>query len=159
MPEIKKVLVVGAGGELPCVALGEDIGVELVEAERRKPESMDEKIAFLQEQMANAISMLDNLFLMVKELREKVDKDKDKAVTEVVKAKKSDSVLPEGTVLHGTTQGLSFFLQIRDGGFWVNNIKYDSLSAAAEGVSGVRRSGWTFWKFPDGKSVKEILRG
>ena len=96
---------------------------------------------------------------MVKELREKIDGDMDKAVVETVKAKKSDSVLPEGTVLHGTTKGLSFFLQVRDSGFWVNNMKYDSLSAAAEGISGVRRSGWTFWKFPDGKNVKEVLRG
>ena len=33
---------------------------------------------------------------------------------------------------------------------------YDSLSAAAEAASGIRRSGWTFWKLPNGKTVKEV---
>lgn len=155
MPD--KVLVVG--GDIPCIALGEDVEAEVVEAKKPQPESIEEKIAFLQEQMTNLISMADNLFIMVKELREKVDKDKDKVMVETARAKKSDAALPEGTVLHGTTQGLSFFLQVRDGGFWVNNVKYESLSAAAEGISGVRRSGWAFWKFPDGKSVKDTLRG
>lgn len=158
MPEeVKKVMVVGAG--LPCVALGEDVDVEVADAEKRQPGSDAEEIIFLKEQMSNAISMLDNLFLMVKELREKVDKDRDKVVADAVQVKRSDASLPEGTVLHGTTQGMSFFLQVRDGGFWVNNHKYDSLSAAAEAVSGVRRSGWAFWKFADGRSVKEALRG
>ena len=43
-------------------------------------------------------------------------------------------------------------------GYYIDNVKYYSLSAAAEAVSGVRRSGWTFWKLVDGTTVKEAFR-
>jgi hypothetical protein len=156
MPNEKKA---NACAEIPCVALGEDVGADVIEAEVRRPESPEEEVTFLREQVVNITAMLDNLFLMVKELREKVDREKEKIIADTIEKKKSDSVVPEGTVLHGTTRGMSLFLQVRDGGFWVNNVKYDSLSAAAEAVSGVRRSGWAFWKFADGRTVRETLRG
>lgn len=46
-----------------------------------------------------------------------------------------------------------------NGSYYVNDKKFDSLSAAAEYVSGVRRSGWTFWRnITDNKTLKELFR-
>lgn len=45
-----------------------------------------------------------------------------------------------------------------DGAYRVGNEKFASLSAAAEHVSGVRRSGWTFWSLFDGRTLKEVYK-
>lgn len=64
--------------------------------------------------------------------------------------------LPIGMSLLGnSTQGGTHVLSIKHDKYYIGIIGYDSLSAAAEAVSGVRRSGWTFWKTPDGRTVKE----
>jgi len=51
-----------------------------------------------------------------------------------------------------------FVLTVRGDGYYVGETPYASLSAAAEAVSGVRRSGWTFWKLTDGRTLKEAFR-
>ena len=45
-----------------------------------------------------------------------------------------------------------------DGKYKVGDIMFPSLSASAEHVSGVRRSGWTFWKLLDGRTLKEAYK-
>ena len=67
--------------------------------------------------------------------------------------------IPVGTTLvsHSQRGGLRFLTVTADG-YYVGITKYDSLSAAAEAVSGVRRSGWTFWKLADGRTAKEAYK-
>lgn len=45
-----------------------------------------------------------------------------------------------------------------EGLYHVGHNTFTSLSASAEFVSGVRRSGWTFWKLLDGRTIKEVYR-
>jgi hypothetical protein len=67
--------------------------------------------------------------------------------------------IPEGTELHGKTKGVNFYCVVRNGGFYVGTTKYDSLSAAAQGVNGgTRVSGLIFWKLPDERTVKEAYK-
>lgn len=72
--------------------------------------------------------------------------------------------LPIGLALVGTTKGVQHVLVTGQDTYTVVPLfdgpthSYPSLSAAAEAVSGVRRSGWTFWKVEDGRSIKEAFR-
>jgi len=147
--------------EVRCVALGEDIiDGEVIEVLEEQPRTNAEKIAALEQRMYHLTNSLDSLFAMVKNLRDVANKEEDHSIHNIIEEKKKASKveIPEGTVLTGKTNGLSYFLQIREDGFYVGITKYESLSAAAEGVSGVRRSGWTFWKLPNGKTVKETFK-
>lgn len=66
--------------------------------------------------------------------------------------------LPIGLCLIGiSTRGGTSALTVRNDGYYVGQNRYDSLSAAAEAVSGVRRSGWTFWRMSDGRTIKETF--
>ena len=72
--------------------------------------------------------------------------------------KNRDNV-PLNSTLIGTTHGLPYILVVNElGEYMVGTTTYLSLSAAAEGISGVRRSGWVFWKTADGRTAKEAYR-
>lgn len=61
-----------------------------------------------------------------------------------------------GKVLIGESKGRKFTLEVLDQGYLCSDGKiYHSLSGAALGVSGNRRSGWRFWKVQEGQSVGE----
>ena len=65
--------------------------------------------------------------------------------------------IPIGTSFLGqSTRGGMHVLSVKQDRYYIGTSGYDSLSAAAEASSGVRRSGWTFWKTYDGKTVKEV---
>jgi hypothetical protein len=68
--------------------------------------------------------------------------------------------IPVGLECWGTTEKQPFLLclTVNADYYTVGHTKYDSLSAAAEAVSGVRRSGWTFWKLHDGRTLKEAFK-
>jgi len=68
--------------------------------------------------------------------------------------------LPVGLMCYGVTSKYPFpiFLEVEEGGYLVGTTPYESLSAAAEAVSGVRRSGWAFWKLNDGTTLKEAFK-
>lgn len=68
--------------------------------------------------------------------------------------------IPVGTTCFGATEKSPFlyYLTVETDGYVVGSRKFASLSAAAEVVSLVRRSGWTFWKLLDGRSLKEAYR-
>jgi len=69
-----------------------------------------------------------------------------------------DGVIPVGTIFMGTSQrNGTLILTVADDGYYIGNTKYGSLSAAAQSASGVRRSGWTFWKLADGRTAKEAF--
>ena len=65
--------------------------------------------------------------------------------------------LPIGLTLRGESKGREFTLETIKGGYLCSdgNI-YDSLSGAALGVSGNRRSGWKFWKTIHGVEIGEV---
>ena len=125
--------------EIPCVALGNEPEIEIVEVNpdaEEKPKSMDDRIRLIEERQFSMINMLDNLFLVVKEMRDALNSKKDHQLRNIIETKKhSDKVIPEGTVLWGTSKGLSYFLTVKQGGFYVGDKRYESLSAAAEHVS------------------------
>jgi len=146
--------------EVKCVALGDDTDIEEVQVEENQPQTNDEKIASLEQRVSFLTSSMDSMFTMVKKLGDKIDVNRNRSIEAFIEKKKKENKveIPEGTVLTGTTKGLNYFMHIKDGGFYVGITRYESLSAAAEGVSGVRRSGWTFWRLPDGKNVKETFK-
>jgi len=157
----KEIKTIKKSPEVVCVSLGEDVAeAEIVEVVDAQPVTDTEKIAALEKRVFCLTNALDSLFAIVKDIRDDASRESDNKISSMIEAKKKENKVevPEGTVLTGKTSGLSYFLQVRDGGFYVGITRYDSLSAAAEGVSGVRRSGWTFWKLPDGKTVKEVFK-
>lgn len=68
--------------------------------------------------------------------------------------------IPVGTLCIGATEKshFLFYLTVEADGYAVGSQKFASLSAAAEAASLVRRSGWTFWKMLDGRTLKEAYR-
>jgi hypothetical protein len=65
--------------------------------------------------------------------------------------------LPVGMVLKGESKGNSYTLEIlREGYLCSTGVVTQTLSAAAEEVSGNRRSGWAFWTDGDGNPIGEI---
>ena len=68
--------------------------------------------------------------------------------------------IPIGTVCMGATEKshFLFYLTVEAEGYALGSHLFASLSAAAEAASQVRRSGWTFWKLLDGRTLKEVYR-
>ena len=68
--------------------------------------------------------------------------------------------IPIGIVCIGATEKSPFlyYLTVEENGYTVGSQTYASLSAAAEAVSLVRRSGWTFWKLLNGMTLKEAYK-
>ena len=141
-----------------CVPLGEE-GPEVEVAEIGPAPANDHERLGALEQRINQIALsLDSLYKILDRLRDIMEGNKDKDITQKIEQVKSQNKIPEGTVLNGVTRGVPYYLEVRDGSFFVGITKYKTLSAAAAGVSGVRRSGWTFWKLPDGRTVKEVFK-
>jgi len=143
---------------MACVKLGEDIESEVVEVENEHPvNTIPEQISALEKRQEELTLMMDNIFFVIKSMRDTAYRERDKVASAAMENMDAPAI-PEGTVLNCSTKGLSYFLQVRDGAFFVGTTRYESLSAAAQGVSGVRRSGWSFWKLPDGRTIKEVFR-
>ncbi len=65
--------------------------------------------------------------------------------------------LQVGITLRGESKGSRFTLEAMEDGYLCSNgAIYQSLSGAALGVSGNRRSGWVFWKDIHGTSIGEL---
>jgi hypothetical protein len=66
--------------------------------------------------------------------------------------------IPIGMPLYGESQrgGLEVLTVLADC-YELSGTPYQTLSAAAEATSGVRRSGWAFWRTPEGASAKEAF--
>jgi len=112
------------------------------------PESIEEQLNVLIKRVDDITRMLNSIN-SIRSAEPEEDYPNDET--------NSDKI-PIGTPLIGTsTRGGTVVLNVNADGYYVNGIKYDSLSAAAEAVSGVRRSGWTFWKTFDGRTAKEVF--
>jgi hypothetical protein len=65
--------------------------------------------------------------------------------------------LPVDTILRGVSKGVTHTLEVWEEGYLCSDgTVYPSLSAAALGVSGNRRSGWMFWTDVEGTPIGEI---
>jgi len=83
---------------------------------------------------------------------------KDRRENDNAYSSNSDGRIPIGTIFMGTShRNGTLILTVEEDGYYIGLTKYNSLSAAAESASGVRRSGWTFWKTADGRTAKEIF--
>jgi len=148
--------------DIRYVALGEEgPEVEVVEI-APAPQTDAERIAALEKAIVQLALSLDSIFSMLKKTRDKAAVRKDFAIAENIERAKSDMKIPEGTVLIGETRGVPYYCEVKNGAFYIGVTPYPTLSAAAQGVSGVRRSGWTFWRLSggkhDGKTVKEVFK-
>lgn len=144
------------------VALGEEgPEVEMVEL-GPQPQTQEEKINTMENRINQLALSIDSLHSIIKKLRDRASARKDYAISEKIEKTKSDMKIPEGTVLVGLTRNVPYYCEVKNGAFYIGITRYPTLSAAAEGVSGVRRSGWTFWKLSggkhNGKTVKEIFK-
>lgn len=75
----------------------------------------------------------------------------------LIKDHRKPSNIPSGTLLFGKSikAPKESILVVTDDGLFIGETKFNSLSAAAKKVSGIRRSGWSFWKTADGRTAKE----
>ena len=122
-------------------------------------EKLSSDIHNVQENIAHLTKTVDAMGKMIHMLRgESNTKEAVKAVTNAVFNKDG---LPLNTVYIGQTKKVEapILLTVEaDGSYKIGQMTYKSLSAAAEAVSGVRRSGWTFWKTFEGKTLKEAFK-
>ena len=101
------------------------------------------------------------LNLKVIELESKIEKLHDLVATFKLDAPEKDNPLNQdglkvGSILQGESKGESYTLEVLKKGYLCSDgNEYNTLSAAAMGVSGNRRSGWKFWKDLDGDPIGE----
>ena len=134
------------------IALGQAVvGKNTALAISKTKLSDKERIAILEQQVAHMSAMISYL--------KNKGKKSPNAYTPSIENANKDGV-PIGLICYGVTSKSTFpvFLQVEEDGYVVGTTLYDSLSAAAEAVSGVRRSGWTFWKLNNGITLKEAFK-
>lgn len=118
-----------------------------------EPLTLEEKVEALQQQVQELISAFHNInSIRIKDKRQQENYDNPC----LVNANKDG--IPIGVSLMGSSiKGGIHVLTVAPDGYYIGITKFDSLSAAAETVSGVRRSGWTYWKMTDGRTIKEVF--
>ena len=116
-----------------------------------EPTTLEEKVSNLEARLIE----LTKAFNSINSIRLK-DKRQKEEYDELPLTHANKDGIPIGISLLGTSQRNGIHvLTVAADGYYIGVSRYDSLSAAAEAASGVRRSGWTFWKLPDGRTVKE----
>lgn len=119
----------------------------------------------LNNQLKDLKLKLESFTEMFRMLRKQADKKylSEKQAEQVVE--EGDVVNKDGLPLKTSYIGITskspypyMLLVDIDGTYKVGNKEFTSLSSAAEFVSGVRRSGWTFWRLLDGRTIKEVYR-
>jgi len=115
-----------------------------------KPQSMEDRITALENMIANIMAV--NI-----SSQNKPGTRSSNAYENIPTNKDS---IPVGISMIGLTRFGPRILTVgEDGSYYVGPTKYNSLSAAAEGESGiVRKSGWIFWKLADGRTAKEAFK-
>jgi hypothetical protein len=67
--------------------------------------------------------------------------------------------VPLNVSLIGHSKFGARILFVAEDAYYIGDEPYNSLSSAAEAASGiVRKSGWVYWKLPDGRSLKEAFK-
>lgn len=125
-------------------ACGSTQGVAVTDA------TLEERILALEKR----INGLTNAFNQVNMLRMKEKRAAESLRLDKTGLNKDGIPINISLVGTSTKYGTRFLLVLEDG-YALGGQRYDSLSAAAEAASGVRRSGWTYWKTVNDKTVKE----
>ncbi len=126
---------------------------------------LKDKNSKLKEQLEEFKMKLDSMSSMLRLIRKQATKKhKEQSGEEVIKEENliNKDGIPLNTAYTGLTSKLIHpYILIVDenGNYKIGEKQFESLSMAAEFVSGVRRSGWTFWKTFDGRTVKEVFKG
>ena len=120
-----------------------------------EPQTVEERLEALEEKLM-AMTLAFYATRNVLKQKQVIDEIEHEVYGDV--PKNSDGI-PLNTALIGETKGIPYLLIVNElGEYVVGYKKYPSLSAAAEDISGVRRSGWAFWKLPDGRTAKEVFK-
>jgi hypothetical protein len=119
----------------------------------KKPVSLAEEVKMLKSQVEELTKAFNNVCrIRLKESRQ------HQVYAKLPTTGPTRPVIPPGTAFYGDSyKNGPAILLVRGDGYYIGQNKYESLSAAAEVASGVRRSGWTFWKLPDGRTAKEAF--
>jgi hypothetical protein len=120
----------------------------------------EERIFTLERQVEEMMKIIMALRFRLKNKRTRVvEKEAELPVINAPHGLNKDG-LPNELVCLAITEKQHFpvCMTIKPDGYQMGLTNYTSLSSAAEAISGVRRSGWTFWKLPDGRTLKEVFR-
>lgn len=102
-----------------------------------------EESSFLEKRIASLEKQLGYILSRIREIGKKPETNKDN--------------LPIGMILKGKSKGQEYTLEVLEKGYLCSTGELEeTLSAAAERVSGNRRSGWAFWCDGNGRPVGEI---
>lgn len=116
-----------------------------------KPRSVEDRLSALE-------NMLVSILEITKGNAQIADKP-DNNLNAYVGMPRNKDGLPLNISLIGSTKFGPRILYVSEDGYYLGNDLYTSLSAAAEAASGIiRKSGWVFWKLPDGKSIKSTFK-
>lgn len=106
--------------------------------------------------VAQPVTLEERLETVIKRVDE-LTKSFNAMHSSVVKDSHVPANIPPGTLLFGRSGKKEAILVVTETGFFIGQTRYNSLSAAARIVSGIRRSGWAFWKTADGRTAKEVF--
>jgi len=134
---------------------------EYTEAKQRR-QSVEESIAEKSEEITHVTA---TVIPAPRELLERTIAGMQKQISELqklvlrpaAKKKPNKEGLQVGTILQGESRGRKYTLEVLNEDYLCSdgNI-YQSLSGAALGVSGNRRSGWKFWRDIEGSPIGEL---
>ena len=126
------------------------------EATVTTPQGLGERLAALEAQVKELVTAFNAVnSARIKDERQQAEYE---AIIPQEGQKLNKDGLPIGMKLTGTSSKRgTYLLMVGSTAYYVGGTAFDSLSAAAEAVSGVRRSGWTFWKTIDGTTVKDAF--
>jgi len=125
-----------------------------------QPQTVEDRITILESQL----KAMTHAFYSVRRVLEKEKRDNagEDAYNPGIPADEAINKdgIPINATLVGITKHAPYILNVGpDGRYYVNNVPYPSLSAAAKAVGAPeRKSGWRFWKTIDGTSVKDVYR-
>lgn len=132
------------------VPLGKPLPVRGV-AESVEPTTIEEKFAILQYQIDQLAEQVNAVS------RQRYEDSRTRTNAGQENGKNKDGLEFGTTLLGYSKRGGMHVLDVCPDGYYIGARKFDSLSAAAEAASGMRRSGWVYWTYPDGRTVKEVL--
>lgn len=141
---------------------------DLKEAQRRRRE-VEDSIATRSEEITHVTATVipapkallersvADLQSQVSELSSEVRRLVTKGAEPAVEKKPNKEGLRVGTILQSESRGKKYTLEVLDEDYLCSDgTIYQSLSGAALGVSGNRRSGWKFWKDIEGNPIGEL---
>jgi len=138
MTEIKRALALGKAPARSGVA------------KAIKPRSVEDRLLAIENMLASIIEINSKNTEITKQ---------NKYLNAYDGTPKNKDGLPLYISVIGSTRLGPRILYVADDGYYLGNDKYTSLSAAAETASGIiRKSGWAFWKLPDGRTIKEAFK-